>query len=281
MTNLLIINKSLKRLNNLLNIDLNNLTNWLNANKISLNVSKTELIIFKPKRKPLDFNMKIKLNGKRLYPTDSVRYLGVKIDSKLNWNSHVNAIATKLNRANAMLYKVRDFVNANILKSIYYALFESHINYACIIWGQNISTINHLYILQKKALRIINFKEHNAHSSPLFHYSKIIKVADKVKIENCLFINKYTNNKLLSIFTNWFTFSSMSHNYQTSFASKGSLQIPSVQTTSYGKNGFVYSVIRTWNDIQKEMKGVMLNTFSLAKLKSLLIEFYLNMYKTS
>ena len=237
-TNLLIINKSLKRLNKLLNIDRKNLTNWLNANKISLNVSKTELIIFKPKRKPLDFNMKIKLNGKRLYPTDSVRYLGVKIDSKLNWNSHVNAIATKLNRANAMLYKVRDFVNANILKSIYYALFESHINYACIIWGQNISTINRLYILQKKALRIINFKERNAHSSPLFHYSKIIKVADKVKIENCLFINKYTNNKLPSIFTNWFTFSLMSHNYQTSFASKGNLQIPSVQTTSYPKKRF-------------------------------------------
>ena len=82
-TNLLIINKSLKRLNKLLNIDLKNLTNWLNANKISLHVSKTELIIFKPNRKPLDFNMKIKLNGERLYPTDSVRYLKVKIDSKL------------------------------------------------------------------------------------------------------------------------------------------------------------------------------------------------------
>ena len=104
-TNLLIINKSLKRLNKLLNIDLKNLTNWLNANKISLNVSKTELIIFKPKRKPLDFNMKIKLNGKRLYPADSVRYLGVKIDNELNWKSHINAIATKLNRANVMLYK--------------------------------------------------------------------------------------------------------------------------------------------------------------------------------
>ena len=73
----------------------------------------------------------------------------------------------------------------------------------------------------------------------------------------------------------------MSHNYQTLFASKGNLQIPSVQTASYGKNVFVYMVIRTWNNIQKEMKGVMLNTFSLAKLKSLLIEFYLNMYKTS
>ena len=55
------------------------------------------LFFFKPKRKPLDFNMKIKLNGKRLYLTDSERYLGVKIDSKLNWKSHVNATATKLN----------------------------------------------------------------------------------------------------------------------------------------------------------------------------------------
>ena len=179
-----------------------------------------------------------------------------------------------------MLYKVRDFVNANTLKLIYHALCESHINFACIIWGQNISTINRLYILQKKALGIINFKEHNSHSSPLFHYSKIIKIADKVKIENCLFINKNTNNKLPSIFNNWFTFSSMSHNYQTLVASKGNLQIPSVQTT-YVKNAFVYMVIKTWNDIQKEIKGVMLNTFSLVKLKSLLIELYLNMYKTS
>ena len=134
---------------------------------------------------------------------------------------------------------------------------------------------------KKNALRIINFRECNAHSSPLFHFSKIIKIAKKVKIENCLFINKYTNNKLSSIFTNLFPFSSMSDNYQTSFASKGNLQIPSVQTTSYRKNAFVYTVIRTWNDNQKEMKGAMLKTFSLAKLISLLIEFYLNMHKTS
>ena len=57
----------------------------------------------------------------------------------------------------------------------------------------------------------------------------MIKIADKVKNENCLFINKYnTNNKIPAIFTNWFTFPSMPHNYQT----------PSVETTLYGKNSF-------------------------------------------
>ena len=55
--------------------------------------------------------------------------------------------ALKLIRANTMLYKVRDFVNAGISKAIYHALFESHIHYACIMWGQNVCRINHLLIL--------------------------------------------------------------------------------------------------------------------------------------
>ena len=148
-----------------------------------------------------------------------------------------------------------DFVNANILKPLYYALFESHINCACIMWGQNISTINCLCILQKKALRTINFKEHNAHSSPLFDYSKIIKIANKVKIGNCLCISKYTNNKLLSVFTNWFFTFSMSHNYQTLFAYKGNIQIPSVQTISYGRNAFVYMIIELEMIFKNKWKG--------------------------
>ena len=58
-TNLLNINKSPKHLNKFINIDLKNLTKWLNANKISLNVSKTEMVLFRPKRKSMDFSLKI------------------------------------------------------------------------------------------------------------------------------------------------------------------------------------------------------------------------------
>ena len=95
-------------------------------------------------------------------------------------------------------------MNANILKSIYYALYESHINYVAS-YGDKKSLQWTIYTFSRKrqkALRIIDFKQCNGHSSPLFHHSKIIKIADKVKIENCLFIKKYTNIKLPSIFTN-------------------------------------------------------------------------------
>ena len=98
----------------MLHKDLKNFTNWLNANKISLNVDKTEMILFKPIKKPLDCQLKLKHNGKMLYQTSSVKYLGIKIDHYLNWQVHINKIAIRLNKANAMLYKDRQFVNEKL-----------------------------------------------------------------------------------------------------------------------------------------------------------------------
>ena len=72
--------------------------------------------------KKIDFGLKLKLNGKRLYPTRSVKYLGIKTDESLTWNELINDIAIKLSRANAMLYKLREFVNTRILKLIYHAI---------------------------------------------------------------------------------------------------------------------------------------------------------------
>ena len=115
----------------------------------------TELVIFKHQRKKLDTEIKIKLNRKRLYPSQSVRYLGIKIDQNLNWKDHINDIAVKLNRANALLFKIRNFVNIIILKTIYFAIFDSHINYANLVWAQNSNAMSRILTLVKKAMRII------------------------------------------------------------------------------------------------------------------------------
>ena len=96
-TNLRHISKSIKKLNKLVNFDLKNLSSWLNANRISLNVSKTELIKFKPRMEKVDFDLNLKLNGKRLYPTKFVKYLDIKIDNSLTWNEPINEIVIKLN----------------------------------------------------------------------------------------------------------------------------------------------------------------------------------------
>ena len=107
-TNLLFLSNSIKKLNKLVNADLKkHLTNWLNANKISLNVKKTEMVIFKSKWKKFEGDLEIKLLDKRLYSTESVEYLGVKIDTNLSWQYYINGLSIKLNRANALLFKNR------------------------------------------------------------------------------------------------------------------------------------------------------------------------------
>ena len=117
------------------------LVNWLNANKISLNVKKPKMVIFKSKQKKLEGDLKIKLCGKRLYPTESVKYLGVKIDTNLSWQYHVNDLFVKLDRANALLFKMRKYVSLNISRSIYCAIFDSYLSHCFLVWSQNHGTI--------------------------------------------------------------------------------------------------------------------------------------------
>ena len=69
------------------------------------------MVIFKTKQKKFEGGLKIKLCGKRLYPTQSVKYLGVKIDTNITWQYHVNDLSIKLNRTNALLFKMRKYVS--------------------------------------------------------------------------------------------------------------------------------------------------------------------------
>ena len=165
--------------------------------------------------------MKLKLNGKRLYTTNSVKHLGTKIDENLNWHQQINNVAVKLNRANAMLSKVRHFVHKKTLKSIYRAIFESHLLYSCLVWEQNINSIKRLYILQKKSLRLMYFLNRNTHTAPLYKDSNIVNFPDKNVVENCIFIKNYFNQTFSIPFKNWFTLSSESHTDNTSWSILG------------------------------------------------------------
>ena len=115
------------------------------------------MAIFKSKRKKLNNTEKIKLSGKIINPTASVKYLGVKIDQHLTWQHHINDLSVKLNRANALLFKIRKFVDDKILRSIYFAIFESNLNYCSLVWDQNYNAINRLVILQHSTFFSHNF----------------------------------------------------------------------------------------------------------------------------
>ena len=152
-----------------------------------------------------------------------MKYLGVKTDTNLSWQYHVNDLSVKLNRANDLLFKMRKYVSCKILRSIYFAVSDSYLSYCCLAWAQNCSTIQRIVILQKKAIRIINFQPSNSPASHLFKQSSILKFQDKICLENILFISKSLSNLSLSVFNRWFSFSSDQHNCETSSSTQGNL----------------------------------------------------------
>ena len=103
-------------------------------------------------------------------------------------------LASKLIRANAVLAKLRYFVNSQILRSTCFAIFHSHLNYVCIAWGLTIFPQQKVSILKKKALKSMNLVPFNAHTTSLFKNCNILKFADIINVEkNCIFINNCFN----------------------------------------------------------------------------------------
>ena len=126
-------------------------------------------MIFRPIRKKIDYELKIKIDGHRLRPSKVVKYLGVYIDEHLNWKYHINFICNKLKRANGALSKLRHYVDKKTLTSLYFSFFHSHVSYASRIWGQHQTLqTRRVLILQKQALRIMSFSDFRAHSFPSF-----------------------------------------------------------------------------------------------------------------
>ena len=188
-------------INKTLSKDLRELSFWLNANKIAFNVAKTEIILFKTCNKNYDADLKIKLCRKRIHASQYVKYLSVFIDENLNWKKYINEISTKLIKDNAMLSKWRHFINKDIVLSVYYGIFHSHLAYLCLVWGQAKFSLNRITLLQKRAIRILHSAAYyRDHTSPLFHRSKVLKFVDIVSLENCIFVNKCFNDEAFPYF---------------------------------------------------------------------------------
>jgi len=275
-TNLLVVGKDITKIQKQINIDLKSLCTWLRANKISLNASKTELIIFRDPRKKLIHELNIKVNGKKLVPCKFVKYLGIFIDCHLNWNAHQTEISTKLSRANGMLSKIRHFVNSDTLKMIYYGIFSSIFTYGSQIWGQNNNVVKSLQTIQNKALRIISFKPPRTSATPLFKKIEILKLADNVSLQNFLFAHGSLNNQLPLTLSGQLCLVDTDHNLR----SKSLLQLkrPCSKTIIYGSKSIKSKSVDIWNFINKQFYKENFLKKSRHVCKKVVTKFLLDRY---
>ena len=105
-------------------------------------------------------NLKLIVFGSVIEHVTQIKFLGLNIDSNLNWKAHLSAVSTKVSSVIGLLHTLKYVFPSYILRMIYNSLILPHFNYSLSIWGCKCQNIE---ILQKKAIRIVHFKSPIAH----------------------------------------------------------------------------------------------------------------------
>ena len=121
--------------------------------------------------------------------------------------------SSKISVVNGTLRRLKRFLPSDILKTIYNALIQPHLNFGVLLWGKKVKRIKKL---QKWALRSITSSKYNAHTEPLFIDLKLLKIEDIYRLSLLKFYFKYKNNLLPNAFCGMFdTIPPTQHNYST------------------------------------------------------------------
>ena len=203
-TNLFRSGKDLKQLEIEINHELILVQTWLKDNQLTLNIKKTNYIIFKSFRKKLNANLTFKINDKIIQNAKETKFLGIIIDEHLTWKNHIDYITKKLLKVSNILCKVRHYLNKKHLITLYHTLVYPHLYYGNILWASNYkSRLKSVSTIQKKILKIISFLPYTFSSSTLFSTLEILKI-----------------NKINAFQVGLFTFDAVKNTLQPQFDSR-------------------------------------------------------------
>ena len=253
-TNLILSNRSLKTLRKTMNNELDSLYDWLCANRLSLNVAKTEFLLFRNNsNESKNFVFTFHLNNKILHESHYVKYLGILIDNKLNWKSLLNELTKTLSRAIGLLSKIRHFVNDSALKHLYHSLFHSHLTYGCILWSSATDVqLDWIRKLQKRAIRIITVSRYNDHTSEHFRNLKILKLDDILSLQQLLFMHDFDSNRLPTSLNWLFQRTENVHNRLTRLSLARGLHTQRFNTSTYGLSSLRYTGTKALNSLKND-----------------------------
>ena len=272
-TSLLCRETSLKKLTKKINRDLSLIVDWLRANKISLNTSKTELVLFKNPTKQITKHLNFRLSGQKIHRSSSVKYLGILIDENLSWEHHLRSLSSKLARAVGFLSKLRHCLNYKTLLSVYYALFDSHINYCIQCLGHvNITSLEKIEKLQNKAMRIIHFKTQRDSVKPLYIRSRILPIRKQLQMINCLFAFDFINDNTPPYFNDFFRLANENRRHNTRSSSL-KFEIQKTRTVRYGTYNIANSITKDWNNIHPNLSIPDLRKVSRSTFKKHLHQY--------
>ena len=218
------------------NSELDKFYEWSIANRLSVHLDKTKFILFTKKRRKND--IPLFLNFDIIKQCEFHKILGVTLDSNLSFKYHINDVCNKLSRSINLLFNLKDLMPAHVLKTMYYAYVHPHLLYCLPLWGSACPThLQSIFLLQKRAIRIITKSSYLDHTNPLFKSTEIMKFFDLIKLETASFMFKNNDDPI---------FDRLFHNYNTRFRDN---LIPPNHDLSLFKRSMQYNGPNIWNSI--------------------------------
>ena len=193
-TNLYMSGGNIEQLMMSLNRELVKLESWFKVNKLSLNVAKTNFMVFT--NRSVSIPVVIKLCGLTIDRVNVTKFLGVLIDQSLNWKVHIEDLCLKLRKSTSIIFKASLVINSDACRTLYCTLFLPYITYCAEVWGNAYTTtLSRVIISQKRVIRVICKVPRGTSTTLLFKEQRLLKFDDIVRCKLCtMFYNVITSN---------------------------------------------------------------------------------------
>ena len=199
----------------------------------------------------------LKLGNSNIKKVDDFNYLGLTVDTNLNWKKHTEKVANRCSKKIGVLNRLKYVLPLCIKTMLYNTLILPHITYGIMVWGYQRNRLNKI---QKKAIRIITSNKYNSHTEPLFKQLNMLKLEDLLKLQQLKFYFKFNEGSLPVYLQNWdITPNARVHNYNT--RELGCIHTFKVKH-EFAKKCLKYNLPKLINDTPKRVKD-KINTHSL------------------
>ncbi|KAG7296652.1 hypothetical protein JYU34_000923 [Plutella xylostella] len=232
---------------NEINSILSDIHDWFTVNNLLLNSKKTKCIKFTlPNVRQCDTN--IILDGNKLDLVNDTVFLGMTIDSKLQWGPHIEKLSGRLSSAAFAVRKIRQLTDVETARLVYFSYFHSLLSYGILLWGRA-ADIETIFVLQKRAIRSIYKLGSRDSLRELFKEINILTVPCQFIFSNLMYVRK-----------NISTFDTIGSNHDINTRNKHKLAFPAMRLAKVNKS-FLGYCIRFYNKLPAEVAQMPENKF--------------------
>ena len=254
----------LKSLESSTNKELTKISDWLIANKLSLNISKSNFLLFKNKNNAGTQSINIGISGQKIAQKQTVKYLGLKIDEKLSWDKHISHVSIKVAQGTGIIYKLRHVLSPKSIQNIYSCFTQSHVQYCISLWGFcNSPSLTKLKHSLKKCVKVMNPKNNIEVNQMLMN--KLLNLDQLLILDTCKIAYAYYHGTLPINLNHLFHLNRLNHSHNNrKFAT---FNVP--HSSSYNKISHIGSL--NWNKYCLDLIRINCKNLFFQKIKSKLL----------